>query len=177
MKHRTLQRFTGAILILFMVVSSDAMAGARGIALGMTNITQGKQSKECKRLFELFQMDANAVYIKATGMDYPWTQEGSKIKVIPAAATSPLFNKMILLKKQTPLAKICQQQKLWDGIIVFEYDASQKKVRLKLFDSSGKELGLIKVPIQPDGPMKNSLLKHKRRAMIRALGGLVEFSP
>jgi hypothetical protein len=51
------------------------------------------------------------------------------------------------------------------------------QARLKLFDYDGTELALIKLPLEKDGAMKDSLFKHVRRASKVALGHYVRFVP
>ena len=61
--------------------------------------------------------------------------------------------------------------------MVYEYDKAGKQVSLKLFDSSGREVLLIRLKLAQDGPMKNSLYRHVRRGAVVALGAAISFSP
>lgn len=167
--------FLSCLLMSSMLIPT-ASAGDRGIEIGLVNITQGEQSKECKRLFELLQMDVAQIFWKEQGHTWGWNKD-SKMQVIPASALKGAFGPMIMVKKASAINDLCEKREIWDGVIVFEYDKVAMKARLKLFDNTGKELALIKLPLEKGGAMKNSLLKHVRRGAVYALASSVKFSP
>ena len=164
------------LVFISAILTSAVSAGDRGIEIGMVNVTQGEQSKECRRLFELLQMDVAQIFWKEKGHTWGWNVN-SKMQVIPASELKGAFGSMIVVKKQSAINDLCEKREIWDGIIVFEYDKAAMKARLKLFDNTGKERALIKLPLEKGGAMKNSLLKHVRRGAVYVLASSVEFSP
>lgn len=174
--QRPIKSFT-LFIILTIFCLGNAHAGDRGIDIGICNITQGKQSKTCLRLFELLQKEIKELYSKGHNGDYAWSAEEFTPKNISPSKLKHLFKPMILLQDRKAFVKAYEKAGVSDGIIIYEYDNTNKNLRLKLFDYNGKELALIKVPLEKDGSMKDSVYKAKRRGIIHALGMCVEFSP
>jgi hypothetical protein len=163
-------------LILQLCMIGLLVAGDRGCKIGIVDISQGAPTKESKRLFELLEMDAREIYTKGVDHEFAWRKDESVIKKLEPGVLG-VFEPMIIVKNQESLAKVIQEEKLSDGLIVFEYDRGAMQARLKLFDYDGTELALIKLPLEKDGAMKDSLFKHVRHASIVALGHYVRFVP
>jgi hypothetical protein len=164
-------------LILQLCLISSLHAGDRGCVIGISDITRSQPTKESKRLFELLQMDVVELFTKTPDHKFTWRQDGSKITTVKSNFLHGVFQPMIITNKKAGLVKVIEQQKLSDGLIVFEYDHQSMHARLKLFDRDGSELALIKLPLEKDGAMKHSLFKHVRRASLTALGSYVRFVP
>ena len=164
-------------LILQFCLFSSLHAGDRGCVIGIVDISRGEPTKASKRLFELLQMDVKEIYTKGPKYKFGWNNDGSVITTVKSAALKGIFQPMIITDKKATLVKVIEQHKLYDGLIVFEYDHKSMHARLKLFDNDGTELALIKLPLEKDGAMKHSLFKHVRRASLSAIGSYVRFSP
>jgi len=117
-------------------------------------------------MFELFQMDVEQVFWKDKKNAFGWNPVGSKLHKVPASELAGAFNAMIVVKNAGSINDVCEKREIWDGMIAFEYDKAAMKARLKLFDNTGKELALIKLPLEKNGAMKHSLLKHVRRGAV-----------
>lgn len=168
-----------SLLVLITLVAtlvSPLSAGSRPLThIGITNATKGEEPAISKRLFELLVADTKVVLMQSPTFGFGW-EPGIKLTEIPN--TAELFNELASPNSQRVLRKLLQDQNLEDGLIVYQYDKKNKVARLKLFDHyDGSELLLIKLPLQPDGPMKNSLMRLARRSAIVAIGGSIRFNP
>jgi len=165
------------LLILQLCFISSLYAGDRGCRIGIVDISTGEPTKASKRLFELLQMDIKEVYTKGESHRFGWNTGESETLTVSPAKLKGLFKPMILCSNKKALGKIIDDHKLWEGLIVFEYDHKTLNARFKLFDRDGQELILIKLPVEKSGAMKHSILKHIRRSTLTTIGFSVRFSP
>ncbi len=165
------------LLVLQFCFLTSLFAGDRGCSIGIVDISTGEPTKASKRLFELLQIDAKKIYTAGKEYQFGWRTDESMVHTVNPASVKGLFKPMILCSDQKALGRILEQKKLWEGLIVFEYDHKTHHARFKLFDRDGTELALIKLPVERDGAMKHSLFKHVRSATLTALGHYVRFSP
>ncbi len=145
--------------------------------MGIVDVSVGEQTKESKRLFELIEIDVKQLYSKGSERNFAWSKPGSEITTLQPAMLKGIFESMITLKNKVDLVRLIEKQEFSEGLMVFEYDHASMVARLKLFDIKGNELVLIKLPLEVDGPMKHSLLKHVRHASLTALAHYVRFIP
>ena len=163
----------GICLSLLLAVTTHA--GDRNLSnFGATNATPGDEPAISQRLFELLVKDAETVLMGENDHEFAWNAGGS-VKQVPCPAG--LFKSMIIPSSEQAITALVGKHEVGDGLLVYEYDAKQKKARLKLFDSNGRERILVKLPLETDGPMKDSLLRDTRRKVMVAIGGAIDFSP
>jgi hypothetical protein len=163
------------VAFLSLLLTTAIHAGDRSLsAFGATNATRGDEPVISKRLFELFVKDAEHVLMEKNEHGFGW-RDGGTVKLV--SCPDGLFKPMIIPSNKRAVANLIGKHKISDGLLVYEYGAGLKKARLKLFDSNGGERILIKLPLEPDGPMKDSLLRDTRRKAMVAIGGALHFVP
>ena len=92
-------------------------------------------------------------------------------------ANRHMWNDTAIVHAEAYVDKLMEKIKASDGLIVFEYDLSGKKARLKHFGWKQNENILIRLPLNIGGAMNLSVWKDRRRAALVALGKSFEFSP
>lgn len=163
-----------SLLTFSLLLASSVLAGSRGLTdLGMTNATEGEEPAISKRLFELLVSDAKIVYLQSPTFGFPW-EPSVKINEIPNSSST--FKALITPTHKNDVAKLIEAHKIYDGLIVYQYDKSGY-VRLKLYDSKGNERILVKLPLEKTGEMKDSLLRLTRRSALVSIGGSIDFVP
>lgn len=162
-------------LLILLALALHLTAGSRHLdQIGITNATQGEEPEISKRLYELLIADTKIVLIQSSAFGFNW-EPGIKLTQLPSTAKT--FAPLITPKNKKIVAELIDKHKIYDGLIVYQYDQKQKVVRLKLYNYDGAELILIKIPIETEGPMKDSIYRVTRRATMVAIGGAVRFTP
>lgn len=167
------------LLLLLTLLPMAAMAGSRGLEIAFMDATPAHTTKEGKRLAELLVMDMRKLYAgDQVGKLFPWSENYVDLKVLQAKSTGLSFDRLINTKNSKKIGAILQKNKASDGLIVFYYDRANAHARLKLFDSDGTELILLRLPLEgPKSAMKHSLLKWNRAGALAAIGANVRWSP
>lgn len=165
-----------AALMLLPMISH---AGSRGVSLAFMDATASNNTKEGKRLTELLVMDMKKLYAgKLIGELFPWSENHVDLKVLPRGAGGVSFDRLLNTKNSKSIPKLLEKSKVWDGLVVFYYDRANGVVRLKLYDSDGSELMLVRLPLEgKNSAMKHSLMKWHRRGALTAIGSNVRWSP
>lgn len=163
------------LLLGLSFLASSALGGARPLdGILITNATPGDEPAISKRLYELLQKDIVFIFDQDRKFEFAW-ESGTKLTDVPCP--DGVFKPMIIVEDPKAIAAMCKKAESHDGLIVYEYDAKGRVARLKYFDYEGKERILIRLPLEADGPMKDSIFRHTRRAAIVAIGGAVDFNP
>ena len=155
------------------------MAGSRGLSIAFVDATSSNTTPEGKRLAELLVMDMKKLYTgNLIGEVFPWSENNADIKVIDAKAYGLSFDRLINTKDPKKINLVLDKNQVSDGMIVFYYDRANNQARLKLFDSDGKELLLVRLPLEgKNSVMKHSIMKWNRRGALTAIGANVRWGP
>lgn len=156
-----------------------AMAGSRGVDLAFVDATVGERTQEGLRLAELLEKDMRSLYASETHAEvFPWNEPDLKLTVLKKSqlqlAWDRLLNGVTAHSIQERLLKLDAQ----DGLLVYSYDRQHRFARLKLYDSSGQECLLIRLPLEAKGSaMQHSVSRHTRHGALIALGSAVRWGP
>ena len=102
----------------------------------------------------------------------------AEIKILQAKAEGLSFDRLVNPKNPKVIESVLEKHRISDGLIVFYYDRANGYARLKLYDRDGKELILVRFPLEgTNSAMKYSILKGHRRGALSAIGANVRWSP
>ena len=172
-----MKKFT--IILLLALLPMISMAGSRGLNIAFVDATTSNTTKEGKRLAELLVMDMKALYTSnLVGEVFPWNENAAEIKILEAKAEGLSFDRLVNPKNPKAIENALEKHRVSDGLIVFYYDRANGYARLKLYDRDGKELILVRFPLEgTNSAMKYSILKGHRRGALSAIGANVRWSP
>ena len=167
------------ILFIIALLPMASLAGSRGVSLAFVDATASNTSPEGKRLAELLVMDMKKLYTgNLIGELFPWSENTLDLKVVNAKAYNLSFDRLLNTKDSKKIELVLEKNHVSDGMIVFYYDRAHGVARLKLFDSDGTELLLVRLPLEgKNSAMKHSLFKWHRRGALTAIGANVRWSP
>ena len=166
-------------LLLLAVLPITCSAGSRGLDIAFLDATSNNTTPEGKRLAELLVMDMKKLYGgDQVGKLFPWSENYVELKLIDPKAYTIKFDRLLNTKDQKKIAPLLAKNRVSDGLVVFYYDRKNSQARLKLYDSNGTELLLLRLPLEgKNSAMKHSLLKGHRIGALAAIGANVRWSP
>ena len=147
--------------------------------LAFLDATTGTRSKASLRLAELLEKDMRTLYVdEAISSAFPWSEQDLKLTVLKPKDAGITFDSLLNTKDAKKLPALFEKMGNLDGLIVFFHDAKSGFARLKLYNWDGKEVLLIRLPLEgKDSPMPASLIKTHRQGALIALGAAVRWSP
>ena len=165
-----------AFLFLFPVSLS---AGSRGVSLAFLDATSGPRSEASLRSAELLEKDMRSLYQDPKlASVFPWSEQDLKLKMFDSGKNGVSFDRLLNTKDAKKIRAFFDSPEATDGLIVFFHDAENGFVRLKLFSWNGKEVLLLRLPLEgKDSEMANSLMKNHRRGALIAIGAAVRWTP
>ena len=167
------------ILAFSLILVTSLSAGSRGVALSFLDATTGERSQASLRLAELLEKDMRALYEDPNlASSFPWSEQDLKLKILDAGKTQISFDRLLNTKDGQKISALFNQPDATDALIVFYHDAAAGFARLKLYNWDGKELLLLRLPLEgEDSAMASSLMKTHRRGALIALGAAVRWNP
>lgn len=167
------------VLLVLTLFTLAASAGSRGLEIAFVDATASNTTPEGKRLAELLVMDMKKLYASSNHADlFPWSENDIVVKSTTASAVGLGFDRLLNTRDKGKIELFQQKWRVSDGVVVFYYDRAHGFARLKLFDSDGTELLLLRLPLEgKDSAMKHSLMKGHRRGAVAAIGANVRWSP
>ena len=168
-----------SILLVLSLFPMAGFAGSRGLDIAFLDATPSNTTKEGKRLAELLVMDMKKLYTgDQIGKLFPWSENEIVLKAFNSSNSGLSFDRLLNTKHSKKIGPFLQKHRVQDGLIVFYYDRANGHARLKLYDSSGKELLLLRLPLEgKNSAMKYSLMKGHRMGLLAAIGANVRWSP
>lgn len=167
------------LLILTVILPITGYAGSRGLDIAFMDATPSNTTKEGKRLAELLVIGMNQLYASEQhdGL-FPWSENDIVIKQLAPKSLGMSFDRLLNTKDQKKIKPGLQKHRVSDGLIVFYYDRANGFARLKLYDTEGNELLLLRLPLEGENsPMKFSIMKGHRTGALAAIGANVRWSP
>lgn len=166
---------------LFFITFAPASltAGSRGVDLAFVDVTTGPRSAASLRLAELLIKDMNRLYVSEELINvFPWNEDNLRLQNLESAATGMGFDHLLNTKDTKKIPSVFEKFKIQDGLIVFFHDEANGYARIKLYNYDGKELLLLRLPLEgKESPMPASLLKGHREGALIAVGSSVRWSP
>ena len=164
-------------LLVLSLLPTTGLAGSRGLDIAFLDATPSNTTKEGKRLAELLVMDMKKLYASEdyAGL-FPWSESDIAVKALGVTAVK--FDRLLNTKNPEAIETLLKKNRVSDGLVVFYYDRANGFARLKLYDSDGTELLLLRLPLEgKNSAMKYSLMKWHRRGALVAVGANVRWSP
>ena len=174
-----MKKFRPWILALLVLLPTSLWAGSRGVSLAFLDATTGTRSEASLRLAELLENDMRSLYLDPE-LDslFPWNELDLKLQVLKAAKVEVGFDRLLNPKDAEKVSVLFEKYEYPDGLVVFFHDAEGGSARLKLYSPDGKEVLLIRLPLEgKDSAMADSLLKWHRRGALVAIGAAVRWGP
>ena len=165
-----------AFLLVFPISLS---AGSRGVSLAFLDATSGTRSKASLRLAELLEKDMRSLYLDpALAAVFPWSEQNLELKAFDSKKRGITFDRLLNTQNGKQIKAFFESPESVDGLIVFFHDAENDFVRLKLYSWEGKEVLLLRLPLEgKDSAMSDSLMKGHRRGALIAIGAAVRWNP
>lgn len=165
------------LLILLTLTPTSLVAGSRGVDLAFVDVTTGPRSPASLRLAELLIKDMKQLYISPQLINiFPWSEDDLKLRNLKSTGLN--FDRLLNTKDAKKISALFEKNANPDGLIVFFHDEAHGFARIKLYNYDGKELLLVRLPLEgKKSPMPSSLLKQHRHGALLAIGTAVRWSP
>ena len=167
------------LLLFLTLLPIVGLAGSRGLNIAFVDATPSNTTKEGKRLAELLVMDMKKLYASDTHRElFPWSENKIVVKLANATQVGLSFDRLLNTKDHKKIEIFQEKNRVQDGVVVFYYDRANGFARLKLYDTNGKELLLLRLPLEDkNSAMKHSLMKGHRTGALAAIGAAVRWNP
>lgn len=167
------------ILLIVACLPMSGLAGSRGLDIAFVDATTGASSKEGFRLAELLVRDMRALYASPKHAElFPWSEDEINLTVLKPDELGAKFDRLLNTADFKKIEPTLAKNNAQDGLVVFFYDKANGYARLKLYDTDGKELLLLRLPLEgKDSAMKHSLMKSHRLGVLAAIGAAVRWMP
>lgn len=165
--------------VLFALLPMLATAGSRGLEIAFVDATVGERTQEGLRLAELFEKDMRSLYVSEKHAEvFPWNEAHLDLTVLRKAQLQVAWDRLLNGATAQGIQNLLLQYEAQDGLLVYCYDRKHRFARLKLYDASGKECLLIRLPLEAKGSaMQHSASRHTRHGALIALGSAVRWGP
>ena len=167
------------VIVFSLVLAAPLFAGSRGVNLTFLDATTGERSRASLRLAELLEKDMRVLYLEPElASAFPWNELDLKLNVVKSGNIGINFDRLLNTKDESKIEALFSSGKVHDGLVVLFHDEKNKVARLKLYSLDGKEVLLLRLPLEgKDSAMANSLMKNHRRGALMAIGAAVRWNP